>query len=159
MLDRAVSKINQLAGFDLPAVPKSLNRLLCLSYQNNIESSLLVAAVESDPLLLAMFLFRRDHKNLNDWHLGVDLDQFRQNSLAAANRFTGTDQSEIALQYYERTWRRSMLQAALGAALAERIGADITTVKLLGLLAGLGHLLLARSHGDGYIKLVDGYQN
>ena len=87
MLDRAVSKINQLAGFDLPAVPKSLNHLLCLSYQNNIESSALVDAVETDPLLLAMFLFQHDHKKLNDWHLGVESEQFRQIVLAAANRF------------------------------------------------------------------------
>ncbi len=156
MLDRVVSKMNQLAGFDLPAVPKPLNHLLCLSYQNNIEISVLVAAVETDPSLLAMFLFQQDQKNLNDWHLETDLEQFRQITLAASNRFTSTDQSEIALQYYERTWRRSLLHASLSAALAEQIGADVTTVKLLGLLAGLGHLLLARSHGEGYIKLVDG---
>lgn len=158
MPDQALSKIHHLAGFQFPAVRKTLQHFLKISQQDQVDPSELMAAVELDPSLLAVFLSSNPQNvKLGEWHQDIDLSRYKQTALTLGNQFS----SELSLtqhpsseQFYLTLWQRSLMQGAICAALAEKLGLDATEHRLLGLCAGLGHHLLARTYGNDYIKLT-----
>jgi len=155
MPDHALSKIHHLAGFQFPAVRKTLQHFLKISQQGQQDLSKLVAAVELDPSLLAVFLSTNSQKEkLGDWHQDIDLSRYKQTALTLCNHFNSDGFSDE--QFYLTLWQRSIMQGAICAALAEKLGVDTTEHRLLGLCAGLGHHLLAKTFGQKYIQLTAG---
>jgi len=158
MPDQALSKVHQLAGIQFPAVRKTLQHFLQISQQNQVDLSELMASVELDPSLLAVFLSANSPQaSLAAWHQDIDLKCYKQTALTLCNQFFSNQfnlEGSQNEQFYLVLWQRSLMQGAVCAALAEKIGVDATEHRLLGLCAGLGHHLLARTYGNDYINLT-----
>lgn len=159
MPDQGLSKINQLAGFDYPAVERSLNHFLSLSFSDDTEHLELVSAVESDPAILAVFLSNSTSTSLPNWYQGLDQSSFQQNmrdtALSLSNSFMRQTVSEPLSRFYQDQWQRSLLRANIASNLAKVLELDAGKLRLLGLLTGIGQHFLARTYGEGYLELVD----
>ncbi|MFT5209174.1 MAG: HD-like signal output (HDOD) protein [Flavobacterium sp.] len=158
MPDQALSKIHHLAGFQFPAVRKTLHHFLKLSQDQDVESAQLMTSIELDPSLLAVFL-SIGKTTMADWHLGIARSQYKSTALTLCNQFATRNLNKSADDYYAEQWQRSLLHATLCGKLAEKIGADPTHYRILGLCAGLGHHFLALVYGENYIALVANITN
>lgn len=78
MCDQLLTKTNQLAGFEYPAVDQSLNHFLSISFCDGTEQLELVGAVESDQATVAFFLSNSLSASLPNGYRGLDQRNFQQ---------------------------------------------------------------------------------
>ena len=78
MCDQLLTKTNQLAGFEYPAVDQSLNHFLSISFSDSTEQLELVGAVESDPATVVAFLSDSLSTSLPNGYRGLDQRNFQQ---------------------------------------------------------------------------------
>jgi nitrogen-specific signal transduction histidine kinase len=158
MPDQALAKINQLAGFEYPAVEQSLNHFLSLSFSDDTEQLELVSAVESDPAILAVFLSNSQSTSLPNWYEGLNQSKFRQEmrdtALTLSNSFMRQSVSEPLTEFYQEQWQRALLRANLASNIAKLLEMDPGKLRLMGLLTGIGQHFLARTYGDQYLEML-----
>lgn len=91
MCDQLLTKTNQLAGFEYPAVDQSLNHFLSISFCDSTEQLELVGAVESDQATVAFFLSNSLSASLPNGYRGLDQRNFqkewRDTALTLSNSF------------------------------------------------------------------------
>ena len=91
MFDQLLTKTNQLAGFEYPAVDQSLNHFLSISFCDSTEQLELVGAVESDQATVAFFLSNSLSALLTNGYRGLDQCNFqpemRDTALTLSNSF------------------------------------------------------------------------
>jgi|TARA_B110000114_G_C15066075_1_gene387486 hypothetical protein len=85
MFDQLLTKTNQLAGFEYPAVDQSLNHFLSISFCDSTEQLELVGAVESDQATVAFFLSNSLSASLTQFYQQHWQRALLQANLAEAN--------------------------------------------------------------------------
>ena len=136
MLAGASSRLRTQAGNNYSAVPSTLSYLLYLSLNPATEKHQLVAAVESDPAILAEFLALEPPEQLASWHEPFNPIHFQVTAVRLA---MAKIQHPPSLEQWKSNiahWQRSLFQQYLAENIAEtQDDASIPEARLTGLLA------------------------
>ncbi len=136
MYSEALRRFEPEAGVTIPAMSRTLQRLLSLSLQPGVTTSEVIAAIELDPALLLSFISASSVRlaDFSNWHSVFPLPMMQAMALAAASK--ATQSVAVKTENSDAAWRRALKRSLLAASLAKKTGADAATeIRLVGLVS------------------------